>query len=441
MTAHAGRARWTGGHPDAAAAGLGLGVAVTAAAAAVMLGPAALALPAALVACVFLVREPLALLVLYLWIGLFKQQPIVEAVPGDTTVLLGGLLAAVCFARLVQGRMRSVPYPLALTLVVMGAALIAGLSWTPALGYGGDKAWRFLTLTLLAVLAPFCLIENQRDVRRYLRWTVIAAAVVALSALAGGPAEGRLELGSGDTISTSLLLCAAALVLLLMGLAQPAARLWATAAGIGLIVVGAQVGSRGPIIGLGLSLLIVAALWVMRVPRKMLPLLVAVVAGVAVFPFISLPEGSSARLSAVTRDPIGTVERDQRAELYSGAVTLIERHPLRGAGTGAFATVAPPTKWPHNVFLELWSELGVIPALALAACVVALLASLFGLAWRLPEGRPRLLVYIIIGLFLSFFFAVQVTGDLNENRVFWSVFGLAWLVARHDVLREGPGLR
>jgi hypothetical protein len=70
---------------------------------------------------------------------------------------------------------------------------------------------------------------------------------------------------------------------------------------------------------------------------------------------------------------------------------------------------------------------------------VTLLAGLFRLAWRLPEGQPRLLVYIVTALFLFCFFAVQVTGDINQNRVFWSVLGLAWLVARHDVLQEGHG--
>jgi O-antigen ligase len=421
---------------DPAPVVLGAAAAAAAAAAAVWLGPAAFALPVGLIVCLVLVREPLGLLVLYLWIGLLKQQPIVSAIPGDATVLLGALLAAVCVGRFATGRMRSVPYPLVLTLAVIGLALIAGLASTPAPGYGGEKTWRFLTLTLLAVVAPFALVEDAADLRRYLRWTVVAAAVLALLALSGTSSGGRLEFGDSDTIATSLLLCAAALVLLLVGLGRHAGWLWATAGGIALVAVSAAVGSRGPLISLGLALAIVAALWVLRVPGKVLPLLVAVAVAAAVFPFVSLPETSSARLSQVTRDPIGALRRDDRSFLYADAIKLIHQHPVRGAGTGAFSVMNPPTRWPHNVFLELWSELGIVPVLVLAACVVTLLAALFKLAWRLPEGEPRLLVYIVTGLFLFFFFAVQVTGDINENRVFWSALGLAWLVARRDVVRR-----
>ena len=37
---------------------------------------------------------------------------------------------------------------------------------------------------------------------------------------------------------------------------------------------------------------------------------------------------------------------------------------------------------------------------------------------------------------LSACFETLLTGDLNENRAFWGVFGLAWLVVQHGV--PGP---
>jgi len=53
---------------------MGLALAVVAAAAAVMAGPIAVAIPVGVAAVAFLLREPLALLALYLAIGLFKGE-------------------------------------------------------------------------------------------------------------------------------------------------------------------------------------------------------------------------------------------------------------------------------------------------------------------------------------------------------------------------------
>ena len=38
-------------------------------------------------------------------------------------------------------------------------------------------------------------------------------------------------------------------------------------------------------------------------------------------------------------------------------------------------------RYPHNIFLETAAEIGIAAALALAACVVAVLVGLFRRAW------------------------------------------------------------
>jgi hypothetical protein len=34
-------------------------------------------------------------------------------------------------------------------------------------------------------------------------------------------------------------------------------------------------------------------------------------------------------------------------------------------------------------------------------------------------------------------FSVQVSGDINENRAFWSIFGFAWMVVMNPSLVTG----
>jgi hypothetical protein len=61
-------------------------------------------------------------------------------------------------------------------------------------------------------------------------------------------------------------------------------------------------------------------------------------------------------------------------------------------------------------------------------------------AWRLPEGDVRQMVYIVMRVFLFYPFAVQVSGDINENREFWVALSVAWTggrSARSDAVHAG----
>jgi O-antigen ligase len=446
MTARALRAPAAmGGALGPVGATLAAGAVAVSAAAAVALGPLALGLPVAVVAGVVLLREPMALLTLYVWVGLYKDQSVVASSPVDVTLLLGLLLIVLCAYRWACGRVKSVPLGLAAPLVAISALLVVSLSWTPSPGYGGEKAVKFVTLTLLATLAPFFLVQNERDVRRYFSWTVVLAMVTAVFTIINPPADdGRLTIGSeGNTIGISHVLCTAALILLVGALTDLIVRRgWAVAGAIGLVAVAAAIGSRGPLLSLAFALLATGAVWLARVPRKLAPVLVAVVAAAAALPFISLPQDSSQRLARAVRDPVTSFRTDPRYDTFSEAVTLIEHHPLVGVGTGGFQSVGtlavPPEDYPHNMVLEVWAELGLLPLAILLASVVTLLAGLWRGAWRHAHDASGRLLYVLIGFLLFNLFETLLTGDLNENRAFWGVFGLAWLVVQHGVPGSAP---
>jgi O-antigen ligase len=407
---------------------LGAAVAGLAAAATVIAGPAALAIPAVLLIAIFFLREPLALFALYLVIGLFKEEAVVKSLPVDATLALGLLLALVCGARLVTGRVRTVPYGFALTIAVVALSLVASLAWTTAHSYGSQKTTTYLTVTMLAIGAPFFLFERWADLRRFFTWTVVVAVPVALLALAH-PSVDTGRLAGDNTIGTSRLLCIAALILVLGALGRSRIRLPAAVLAAAFIAIAAGVGSRGPILSFGLTLAVTLAAWLLRVPRKVAPVLAVATVSIAVVPFVSLPASSSQRLSEAAHDPVATFRENDRYFLAQQAFELIDRHPIRGAGAGAFSTVNATAKWPHNIFLELWSELGLAALLVVATAIVAALVGLFRLAWRLPtHGREQELVYILLAVFVFNVLAVQVSGTINDNRDFWGMLAIVSLV-------------
>jgi len=428
--------------------------------AAVLIGPAALAAPVVLVGAYWLARQPVPLLAAYLSIGVFKGTPLLAGLPVDPTLALGALLAAVCAVRVLSGRAFVVPMPLLATFVLLGVLLVLSLNWTPVPGYGGEKALKFWTLTLLAVAAPFCVVENERDLRSLLGWILATAVLGALVTLTFGQVSagsdinnantGRLEFGGVEnTIFNSRLLCAGAIVAFFC----PAMRLgggWSRVAlpllGVGLVAVAASIGSRGPLISLVMALALTVAVVIVRTPRALVPLLATVAIGIAVFPFVSLPETSAARLRGITQDPVGTLQGDGRSRLYGQAVDLTQEHPVLGFGAGGFklysaVLIRKELSYPHNIFLETSAEIGVGAALVLAACVIAVLAGVFRRAWATEDSRARAEVHAVSALLLFTLFAAQFSGDINDNRTFWTALALGWLITRHEIHPSAPAVR
>jgi len=400
-----------------------------------------MAIPLGLLIVAFFLREPLALFALYLEIGLFKQEAVVKSLPADATLALGLLLAVVCGMRLVTGRVRTTPYLFALTIAVVALSLVASLGWTSAPSYGSQKTTTYLTVTMLAIGAPFFLFERWEDLRRFFTWMVVVAVPVAVLALSH-PSRDTGRLAGDNTIGTSRLLCTAALILVLGALGRSRLRLPAAALAAGLIAIAAAVGSRGPILSFALALAVTLTAWLLRVPRKVAPVLAIAAVSVAIVPFVSLPASSSQRLSQVANDPVGAFRQDDRYFLVQQAFQLIDRHPIRGAGAGAFSTVNATAKWPHNMFLELWSELGIAALLVVAAAVIGGLVGLFRLAWRLPaDGREQELVYMLIAVFVFYLLAVQVSGNINDNRDFWGVLAIVSLVIAGRIGSSEPAKR
>jgi O-Antigen ligase len=429
--------------------GIGFAAAVAAAATAVLLGPVALAVPLVLGLVYLMVRFPPFLLVCYGYVGIFKGQPELAALPFDATVALGVLLFGVCLIRLLEGRARPVPAPYLTLLLLIGVMLAVALLWTPMLQYGTEKTLKFVSFTALAALSPFFIIEDRRDVRTLLWGTVALALFGAAVALAypGGSESGRIEFGGNEnTIFTSRLLCAGALVLLVApGLGVPRRlRIAGPVLGIGLVVVAAGVGSRGPIVALALALACVIAASVVRSPRQLLSVLVIVAVGIAIFPLIKLPETSKERLQNTVDNPVMTLEQDGRSRFYSKAIELTGEHPLFGFGTGGFflfsyVLMDQEEQYPHNIFLELSSELGLGPPIALAVVILYVLLMLGRRAWRAETDVDRRMIFVVGGLFLNNLFAVQFSGDINDNRVFWAMFGVALLLARYGIPSRDRG--
>jgi hypothetical protein len=92
--------------------------------------------------------------------------------------------------------------------------------------------------------------------------------------------------------------------------------------------------------------------------------------------------------------------------------------------------------YPHNVFLELSSELGLIVPLFLVASLVGGFALILRRAGITGALRDRQLVLLVLGYLLVNLLGAQFSGDINDNRSMWLALSIVWMVARYGIPPE-----
>jgi O-antigen ligase len=99
-------------------------------------------------------------------------------------------------------------------------------------------------------------------------------------------------------------------------------------------------------------------------------------------------------------------------------------HTLVGVGTGGYASLSSTgANYPHNIFLEVGSELGVLGLLALAAFVISVVVRLLRLV--AAGGENAGWSGLLLTLFVFSLVNAQFSGDVPYNSGLWLWGGVA----------------
>jgi hypothetical protein len=297
---------------------------------------------------VFLIYPELALAA-YVVVGDVKgNESVASLLPVDLTLAMGAILLAGIALNWIRGRQPlrlPAVYYLFLVLIVMMAA---SLCYTPAFAAGLDKFARFLTVTAIVILAPFFVLNTPVTMKRFLigfSTATLAICAWSLSSLGGvhrlvSPSDNTIGLGHIRAMAYPLL---AVPILALIGSA-----------------------SRGSVIAC-LAVVVLSIIWQRGL---LLDAAILGVIGIAALPFAGLPRSSLSYLGSLIHSQSVRSLLDFRGNLLSYGWSLLQQHPLFGAGLAGFRYLSPnPTlyKWPHNIFLEIACELGIPAALLVLA--------------------------------------------------------------------------
>lgn len=270
-----------------------------------------------------------------------------------------------------------------LPFIGFSSLMLFSLPFSHDIEVGTDKFLEFIGFAALAYFAPFIILKTYKKMKCFLSSLVLigivmAGLVIVLDPYSQGDAF-QMQIGS-NYLAIQHMAGMAALVILYFW--WPAARGWPrwTAWGILLIVQLVALlytGGKGSVVMLFVTILFMSALtirvnhMVLTVSDKRMfvyPIIVGSL-GLVIIGVILVRYGSSAFLQRFaflfTEDHYSAIERLVNLQI---AFDLFQQHPVLGSGLGSFAAFASEPldgsedvfKYPHNVLIEVLSELGLV---------------------------------------------------------------------------------
>jgi O-antigen ligase len=335
-----------------------------------------------------------------------------------------------------------------LAFLLFAAIVSVSYIYTTAPDYGGSKLSRFVTIGLLMFLAPFFLILTEEHLRRLARVFVAfstATAIQLIFTLERGVRDPTVDI---TRIGAGWLLGMAVILLLFYPLVpsrrtQRALFLFVLPVCVAGLVASA---ARGPIVALGIAVLIGSFIWLRQGRlrgRTALVLLLLLSVGFTGAYFVlrqTDPDKYTGKADEVVTLVTGgnsSGSAGKRLDYYRTTLAAIPDHLLLGNGVGSWSMFYfrnDLRNYPHNIFLEIGFEEGL---LGLAVFLIFLATVGASTMRMLRESRWH---FLALGLVVLFCVLVAMfSGDLDDNRVLFFWAGVTLTICRTVRLRAIAG--
>ncbi|MGB9858156.1 MAG: O-antigen ligase family protein [Dictyoglomaceae bacterium] len=414
-----------------------------------------------LVYCLILLSEslfkyPEIYFALFLTAGVYKADPRLNFLPKflDLTVFFGFLTTLGVLYNILKGELKLILPPIKIFLSYIFIVLlgILSLSYTLAPIYGTEKILRFIIITSPAFFFPIMLFQKKEVYVRFFAVFVIIAIIMSFDIITGGLAPGEIgfheALGSNylavGRISGIAILSALSLFFVIKQKLYKFCLLFI----MGLFIFNMFIsGGRGPLVSLAFSFvfifiyLVIMNLFKIKenkftINKRDFKLLsyIFLVFVFALFVVVYFKDYFSIifyRLMLLENLEGTSIET--RLKLYNTAINSLKDFPrnIVGLGIGGFSVFyngydAPRGLYPHNIFLEIGSELGI---LGLFAFIFVICKSIIVAFDNIKKSKLEWNYYINISLLMSLIFMLinsSVSGDINDNRLLFTTLGLIW---------------
>jgi O-antigen ligase len=392
---------------------------------------------AGLITLALLLRSPEIAFALFIFSYVIEGGDLIPGGLDLTPVFLFISLVGFFLPTLKGKPVRFTPKSSDLWLFLFLLILFGGSYLAPDIQGAIQKAFLFTVAVFLPYMITRLFFKTYKQIWIFL--TVICglatgiAAILTVISFSHKYAGGRLQFFEANPIPTGTLL-ALGLVIAVIGLTS---ELFGKTRKVKLLCIVAILvclygiflsGVRGPLISAIVGLALYFLVLFMQRPRVL-----ASIAGMVVLVLVtfnvwyryvisSVPNIGGYSLQAITEG----LSTQERVERYRAAIELFVQNPLLGTGTDGFAQHTG-LGYPHNIFLEIASETGVV-GLLIFTCFLASIA-LHGLRYFAmsatrydPRAMPIGLAVLVVSLTLLM--SKQFSYNLTMHKDLFAFLGL-----------------
>ena len=368
-------------------------------------------------------RVGIVSLTLFLFSDFYKAA--FDALPGDVTAIFG-VISLVCGAMVVKGLPRRI--------WVMGGyvllMIVPYLFYPPATEYATDKAFRFFTVAMTAIIAGPLLVKDRQSLMMMAR-TILGICVIMATIMLFQIIQGldfwRWQIFGISTISLGRGFGYGMVVAFFMMYTDEIKRSWMLVSILVFTTLIFGVGNRQGLVG---AIVAIGAFWVTNRQKGALSgKILAVVGGLGIAIFLMaissyMPSYAVERvLSSFDTEALMDASSQARLYIYSNAVDKFVDHPM-GIGLGNFDDLGIKTRvadvhYPHNIYLESLVEGGIVAGVYF---VMASFLAIFILLIR-TQKEPHLSLMFM--LFVMSTFVANLSSDIPGNKMMLSIMSIS----------------
>ena len=355
----------------------------------------------------------------------------------DLTLLSGLLTALFIFLGVFKGELK-IKKSLFLILLLLLLCSIP-LMWTNWTEYAVYKVTRMFTITLLAMVAPFFLIRDNKDLYIFLQVLMFIGLIICgnvfFKLIFSNDIIMRLTNESASTNGMALMAALVCIYYFIISMEEK--KILHISFFILSFFILISSGSRAELVGFIFAASIIFIARYLNRSNLFNGIFFSCLVLFFILFFKYLPESSTTRILDLfsSSNDLNTIsEAAMRPQLWADAYKNIPFHPF-GVGWGGYERFSTSQtihvlnaeisnsfvrSFPHNVFLETFLEGGWLAGIFLSFLTAK---SLFFLLKSLKE-KHNYLFPILFGILTILFFETMISGEWNDSRLFFSFLAI-----------------
>jgi len=327
------------------------------------------------------------------------------------------------------------------TIFVFVFVLILGTFYSPSPKYGFQKVIIFSLRTLFPFFSFLYYSEQNKSLKGIfsllLYFGIILGIISTIQIFTGGVTGERFGSLVGNSIKFSRVLGVVILLLIYkIRYSNNKMKIILIACLPFLFLPMLVSGSRGPMLALGSAIALYMLLTPGNVKIKIYSIAIISISIILIYNFSDFK--GMERIKGFFEGDVGDGGTTARLDFYSVAWNTFLDSPLFGIGTGGFGyiTTGSDTRhYPHNIFLEVAAENGIIGLSIMGGFLFTTIFIVYFLLFKIDiDYESKELIYISITLLLFALVASLTSGDIAGNQYVW--FGSAMIWGQYSANRK-----